>query len=76
VTSILLNTIEGSGRTRQAMRIELGTIAIYLTLVYFITIVHPQEIHVIWMSDYLYFGALGIFCWLYLRYSNWKYTAV
>lgn len=76
VTSVLINTIEGSGRTRQAMRIEVLTIVVYLTVVYRITIVHPQEIHIIWMSDYLYFGAIGLLSWLYLRMSNWKYTAV
>jgi Na+-driven multidrug efflux pump len=76
VTSILLNTIEGSGRTKQAMRIEILTIAIYLVAVYYVTIVNPQEIHVIWMTDYLYFGLLGAASWLYLRYSNWKFTSV
>ena len=76
VTSILLNTIEGSGRTKQAMLIELVTIVIYLVLVYYITLVNPQEIHVIWMSDYLYFALLGVLCFVYLRFSHWKYTTV
>lgn len=76
VSSILLNTIEGSGRTRQAMRIELAVIAVYLGLVYVITIVRPQPIHVIWMSDYLYFGLLALSCAAYLRFSSWKYTHV
>jgi putative MATE family efflux protein len=76
VSSILLNTIEGSGRTRQAMRIELAVIAIYLGLVYVITIVNPQPIHVIWMSDYLYFGLLAAGCAAYLKFSSWKYTSV
>jgi len=76
VTSILLNTIEGSGRTKQAMRIEILTIIIYLAAVYYVTLINPQEIHVIWMTDYLYFSLLGIVSWLYLRYSNWKFTAV
>lgn len=76
VSSILLNTIEGSGRTRQAMRIELAVIAVYLALVYAITIVWPQPIHVIWMSDYLYFGLLALSCGAYLQFSSWKYTHV
>lgn len=76
VTSVLLNTVEGSGRTWQAMRIELVTIVTYLLIVYQVTIVHPQPIHIVWMTDYIYFGVLGLFSLLYLWRSNWKYTAV
>lgn len=76
VTSVLLNTVEGSGRTWQAMRIELVTIITYILIVYQVTIVHPQPIHIVWMTDYIYFGVLGFLSLLYLWRSNWKYTAV
>ncbi len=76
VTSILLNTIEGSGRTRQAMVIEVLTILIYLSAVVQVTILNPQEIHIIWMTDYIYFSILGLLSLLYLWRSNWKYTTV
>lgn len=76
VTSVLLNTIEGSGRTWQAMRIELITIVTYLVIAYQVTIVSPQPIHIVWMADYIYFGLLGLLSLLYLWRSNWKYTTV
>lgn len=76
VSSVLLNTIEGSGKTRQAMSIELGVIAVYLFLVYWMTIISAQPIHIIWMSDYLYFGLLTVCCAVYLRLSSWKFTSV
>jgi putative MATE family efflux protein len=73
---VLLNAIEGSGKTRAGMLIEFGAITIYLAAVYYVTIAHPQPIHIIWMTDYIYFGAMGLMCGLYLRFSNWKYTII
>lgn len=76
ISSVLLNTVEGSGRTRQGMFIEIASIATYLFFVYQVTVVSPQPIHIIWMTDYVYFAVLGILALLYLRFSNWKYTQV
>lgn len=76
LSSVLLNTVEGSGRTWQAMRIELVTIVIYLMVVYRFTVIDPKPIYVVWMTDYIYFSILGLLSLLYLWRSNWKYTAV
>ena len=71
-SGVFINVIEGSGRTWVGFGVELSSIFIYLFVVYFITIVYPQEIHIIWMSDYVYFGMMGLMSGLFLLFGNWK----
>jgi len=75
-SSILFNTIEGSGRTKTGMFIEFTGVIAYIILVYHFTITSPQPIHIIWMTDYLYFTLIGILSLLFLWRSNWKYTQI
>lgn len=75
-SSILFNTIEGSGRTKTGMIIEFTGVIAYILLVYHLTIRSPQPIHIIWMTDYLYFGIMGVLSFLFLWKSNWKYTEI
>ncbi|MDG2426015.1 MAG: MATE family efflux transporter, partial [Flavobacteriales bacterium] len=74
-TSILLAAIQGSGHTLPAFAIEGGAIALYILIVYQITIVHPLPIWRIWLVDYLYFGTIAagaiVFMWRY----DWKSKA-
>ncbi|MGB0423764.1 MAG: MATE family efflux transporter, partial [Flavobacteriales bacterium] len=74
--SVWLNAIEGSGKTKIALSAEVISIAVYLCLVYQLTMVHPQPIHVVWMSDYLYFGCLAGLSGLYLAVGNWKHNTI
>ncbi len=76
VSGIFLNTVEGSGRTRDGLLIEIGSVSFYLLAVYYVTVVSPSPIHIVWMTDYIYFGVLGVLSLLYLRFSNWKYHQV
>lgn len=76
IVLILLNIIEGSGNTKVGMFIEITCISIYLVFVYLSTIYTQQSIHIIWMTDYIYFGALGIISIIYLRRSNWQYKTI
>ena len=73
-SGVFLNVIEGSGRTWVGFGIEFASIIIYLCFVYFITILHPQPVHIIWMSDYVYFGLMGLLSALFLLFGNWKYN--
>ncbi|NQX91948.1 MAG: polysaccharide biosynthesis C-terminal domain-containing protein, partial [Flavobacteriales bacterium] len=70
--SVWLNAIEGAGRTKIGFWLELTSIAFYLCLVYWLTQVSHQPIHIVWMSDYLYFGLLGGLSGLFLLFGNWK----
>ena len=74
--SVWLNAIEGSGKTKVALAAEVVSILVYLLLVYQLTITHPQPIHIVWMSDYLYFGVLAALSGLFLAFGNWKHNTI
>lgn len=74
ITGIFHNTVEGSGRTRAGLLIELISVSFYLYAVYLLTIVYPSPIHLVWSSDFVYFGGIGVLSLLFLWRSNWKYT--
>ncbi len=67
LTYIMLATIQGSGATKAAFRIELFAVSIYLVAVVLLTLVAPQPVHVIWRVEWLYFGLMGLGSWAYLR---------
>lgn len=75
-SSILFNTLEGAGKTKIGMLIEFACVTAYIILVYHLTIRSPQAIHIIWMTDYLYFSLIGILSAIYLWKSNWKYHQI
>lgn len=74
--SVWINAIEGAGRTEKGMAIEFISIFVYLSLVYYLAIERLEEIHVIWMADYLYFGVLGGLAGLYLIFGKWKHHQI
>jgi len=75
-SSILFNTLEGAGKTKVGMLIEFACVTAYIILVYHLTIRSPKQIHIIWMTDYLYFALIGIFSGVYLWKSNWRYHQI
>lgn len=75
-SSILLNTLEGSGLTKKALQIEIVSIVFYLVLSWYMTIEAPQPIHIVWMNDFLYFAILGLLSFWVLKRSNWRYNQV
>lgn len=74
--SVLLHAIEGAGRTKVALMIEVLTIGLYLGATYMMTVVYPLPIYKVWMNDYIYFGMLGIAAFLFLRYGKWREYSV
>jgi putative MATE family efflux protein len=66
-TYILLATIQGSGATKAAFRIELLAVSVYLVAVVALTLVWPQPVHIIWRVEWIYFGMMGLGSMAYLR---------
>ncbi|MFZ4786306.1 MAG: MATE family efflux transporter [Flavobacteriales bacterium] len=76
ITNIMLNMVEGSGNTVAGFLVEFTTMIVYISLSYYITIIAPQPIHIVWMADYLYFALLGLLSILFLYNGKWKYREV
>jgi multidrug resistance protein, MATE family len=76
ITSILLATVEGSGKTMAGFMIEFFTVLIYIVAAYQMIHVFHWPIQKAWTADYVYFSFLGLFSFLYLRHSNWKHNQI
>jgi len=72
VTYILFSAVSGTGNTRMSLLIELGTLIIYLFTTYWIGIRLEAELPIVWCSEFIYFGVMGILSFLYLKYGNWQ----
>lgn len=72
ISFILFSGVTGTGNTRTSLLIEATNIVIYLASAYYIAIVLKSSLPVVWASEFIYFGFLGLFSYLYLKYGNWK----
>lgn len=72
VSSVFFNTINGLGHTRYTLFVEIVSLTLYQTAAYIVIFVTLQPIENIWMVEYIYFGCLGLFSWLFLKYSKYK----
>ena len=73
---ILLSVVSGTGNTRTTLYIEVATLAIYLSFLYYVVKVKPMSLEVVWMSEFVYFIFISIFAYGYIRTGKWKNTKV
>lgn len=76
VTTILFNTVSGSGNTSVSMIIEFVAIVSYLIVAALLIYVFEASIFYVWMVEYLYFFLIGLIAVVYLKKSNWKNKTV
>lgn len=71
-TGIALATLQGSGATVEAFRIELVAVVFYLVAVIWMTLIEPQPVWIIWRVEWLYFATMGLGSIWFLRKGNWR----
>ena len=71
-TTPLTGLVAGSGDTRRSFLIEFYSIVIYLVATYFVTVVWPQPIQLVWCLEFLYFSLMIFFALNYIRKGKWK----
>jgi len=69
---IYFSALSGTGKTGTALRIEIITISIYLTIAFMVAKRPGATAQTVWMLEILYFSLLGLFSYLFLKFSNWK----
>lgn len=72
VGSIVVHAISGTGNTRTALGIEVVTLFFYLSFVYLTAIVYPQNVEIVWMSEFVYWIMIGVVGYGYLLKGNWQ----
>lgn len=73
---ILFNGVSGTGNTKTSLLIEFITISIYLVSTYYIALVLEASLPIVWCSEIIYFGLLGIMSFIYLKWGNWGNVSV
>jgi putative MATE family efflux protein len=68
VSYILLSAVSGSGGTFATLIIEAITLLFYLIATYFTSIFFKTSIEIVWCTEYVYFLAMGIISYYYIRY--------
>lgn len=72
VAYILFNGVNGTGNTKISLLIEFITISIYLIITYYIAITLQSSLPIVWCSEFIYFGLLGVMSFAYLKWGNWS----
>lgn len=72
VGMILFSALSGTGKTLTALRIEMISIAIYLTVAFLLATGWKASAEMVWLVEVLYFGMLGSLAYWYLRKGDWK----
>lgn len=70
--SVYYHTINASGNTKVTLAFETVCVVVYLITAYVLIKVKHLDIYYIWYVEYVYFGVLGILCYLYLKRGNWQ----
>lgn len=71
MSSVYFQTISGSGNTRVTFLVECGCTSLYLLAAYLLIKVWKVDIAQVWFVEYVYFIAMGLFSFTYLRFFNW-----
>ncbi|MEI8273823.1 MAG: MATE family efflux transporter [Paludibacter sp.] len=72
VGMLIFNAVSGTGNTRTAFVIEFLTLFFYLGFVYYTAIIHPYQVAVVWMSEFVYWTIIGALGYIYLLKGNWR----
>ena len=72
VANVIINAVSGTGSTKVAFYMELATLFFYISYVYYTAIINPQEVFVVWMSEFVYWSLIGGLGYWYLIKGNWR----
>lgn len=72
IGNVIINAVSGTGSTKTAFYMEVVTLFFYITFVYYTAIINPQEVWVVWMSEFVYWTMIGGLGFWYLRKGNWR----
>lgn len=72
LSTVIFNSISGTGNTRDALILELITLSLYVLYMFWVVIYNQASVAVSWTVEYVYWGSLFIFSILYLKFAKWQ----
>ncbi len=76
VAFIVFSGVSGTANTKTALVIELITLVIYLSYVYWVVIIREWPVELAWTSEYVYMFFLSLFSYWYIVSGKWKNKVV
>jgi len=74
--SVLFNAVLGTANTKITLLIEVSTLLFYVAYTWLIAIQLQQPIHIVWTSEWIYGGFLGVLSYFYLKKGKWSQRKV
>lgn len=72
ISTVLFNSISGTGNTSAALLLEVITMVFYMAGIWYIVIELKSPVAVCWTVEYIYWGVLLILSFVYLKKGNWQ----
>lgn len=72
VANVIINGVSGTGSTKTAFYMELVTLFFYISYIYYTTIINPQPVAVVWLSELVYYTLIGGLGYRFLQKGNWR----
>lgn len=69
--NILFQSVSGTGNTRKAFALEIGTLAVYLAYSAFVTLQLHLDVSLCWTTEHVYYLLIGILSYSYIRKGKW-----
>lgn len=76
IAFIVFSSVTGTGKTLVTLGIEFTSISIYLTTAYLFAIKYNQPLTIVWSTEFIYFGIMGLLAILYLKWGKWKNSTI
>jgi putative MATE family efflux protein len=72
VAFIFFNGVSGTGKTQVSFIIEVIVLFFYLLFTYMLVYYWTDSITVVWTTEYLYAGIMGLLSFMYLKSGRWR----
>ncbi|MGB0166253.1 MAG: MATE family efflux transporter, partial [Luteibaculum sp.] len=69
LASVVFNSVAGVGDSKSALLIEQICILVYLAATYYVTVINPQSVFVVWCMEFVYFSTLLLASVAYFKFS-------
>ncbi|MCP9752051.1 MATE family efflux transporter [Ferruginibacter sp. HRS2-29] len=72
IANVWLNGVTGTGKTRMNLAIEIVAISLYMGYTWYFTKLHYVSLAMAWSNEFVYWTAIFLMAFLYLKSGRWK----
>ncbi len=70
--NVYFQSVSGTGNTRTALGLEMGTLVIYVAYITYIILYLQLDVAICWTSEMVYSIFILLFSWLYIKKGDWQ----